>query len=63
MFESIYVLARALQTFISEHGINEQSLPYLKWDQLIKIIPQSMVGPAFIFFSKLENWQSQVCVI
>jgi len=59
----MYVLARALQTFISEHGINEQSLPYLKWDQLIKIIPQSMVGPAFIFFSKLENWQSQVCVI
>jgi len=48
-------LASALQTFISEHGINEESLPFLKWDQMIKIIPQSMVGPAIIFFSKLEN--------
>jgi len=36
---------------------------FLKWDQMIKIIPQSMVGPAIIFFSKLENWQSQVCYL
>jgi len=51
----MYILACALQSFISEHGINEESLPFLKWDQMIKIIPQSMVGPAIIFFSKLEN--------
>jgi len=45
----VYILACDLQTFISDHSRNEESLPFLIWDQMNKIILQSM-----------ENWQSQV---
>jgi len=45
----VYILACDLQTFISDHSRNEERLPFLIWDQMNKIILQSM-----------ENWQSQV---